>query len=119
LRLGFFSTALGKLHAKCAVIDREVVFIGSMNFDPRSDYHNTEMGLFIHSPTLAQQVLKLVDVIKEQGAYQVRLAPNGQDVQWEVLGAAGQPPLLEEPETNMWSRFMIDVLSLIAPEDLL
>jgi cardiolipin synthase C len=77
LRLGFLSTTLGKLHAKCAVIDREVVFIGSMNFDPRSDYHNTEVGLFIHSPTLAQQVLKLVDVIKQQGAYQVRLACNG------------------------------------------
>ncbi len=26
------------------------VFIGSMNFDPRSDQHNTEMGLFIESP---------------------------------------------------------------------
>jgi putative cardiolipin synthase len=119
LRLGRFSTSLGKLHAKCAVIDREIVFIGSMNFDPRSDFHNTELGLFIHSPTLAQQVLKLVDVIKQQGSYQVRLAPNGQDVQWDVVGAAGQAPLVEEPETTAWSRFMIDVLSLIAPEDLL
>ena len=87
LRLGRFSTSVGKLHAKCAVIDRETVFIGSMNFDPRSEQHNTELGLFIHSPTLAQQVLKLVDVIKQQGSYQVRLAPNGQDVQWEVLGS--------------------------------
>jgi cardiolipin synthase C len=119
LRLGRFSTSVGKLHAKCAVIDRQTVFIGSMNFDPRSEQHNTELGLFIHSPTLAQQVLKLVDVIKQQGSYQVRLAPNGQDVQWEVLGSNGQAPLVEEPETNMWSRFMIDVLSLIAPEDLL
>jgi cardiolipin synthase C len=90
-----------------------------MNFDPRSDYHNTEMGLFIQSSTLAQQVLKLVDVIKQQGSYQVRLAPNGKDVQWEVVGGTGQAPLVEEPETTMWSRFMIDVLSLIAPEDLL
>jgi cardiolipin synthase C len=119
LRLGRFTGSLGKLHAKAAVIDRETVFIGSMNFDPRSDYHNTEMGLFIQSSTLAQQVLKLVDVIKQQGSYQVRLAPNGKDVQWEVVGGTGQAPLVEEPETTMWSRFMIDVLSLIAPEDLL
>jgi putative cardiolipin synthase len=69
LRLGRFSTSIGRLHAKFAVVDRELVFIGSLNFDPRSDQHNTELGLFIHSPTLAQQALKLVDAIKSQGAY--------------------------------------------------
>ena len=69
LRLGRFSTSIGRLHAKSAVVDGEHVFIGSMNFDPRSDQHNTEMGLFIQSPQLAQQMLKLVDVIRQQGAY--------------------------------------------------
>jgi putative cardiolipin synthase len=119
LRLGRFSDSIGRLHAKCAVIDRELVFIGSMNFDPRSDQHNTELGLFIHSPTLAQQVLKLMDVIKSQGAYQVRLAPNGTDMQWSVAGGSSKEPLVEEPETDAWTRFMIDVLSVLVPEHLL
>ena len=86
LRLGRFSTSIGRLHAKSAVIDRETVFIGSMNFDPRSDQHNTEMGLFIESPTLAQQVLKLVDVIKQQGAYQVRWRRTARTCMWTSAG---------------------------------
>jgi putative cardiolipin synthase len=119
LRLGRFSTSIGRLHAKSAVVDGERVFIGSMNFDPRSDQHNTEMGLFIESPTLAQQVLKLIDVIKSQGAYNVRLAPNGTDLQWVTTGAGGKEELVEEPETDVWTRIMLEILSVIAPEDLL
>ena len=90
LRLGRFSTSIGRLHAKSAVVDKERVFIGSMNFDPRSDQHNTEMGLFIQSPQLAQQVLKLVEVIRQQGAYKVTLAENGKDLVWTTTGPGGQ-----------------------------
>jgi len=119
LRLGRFSTSIGRLHAKSAVIDRERVFIGSMNFDPRSDRHNTEMGLFVESPALAQQVLKLADVIKSQGAYRVRLASDGETLQWTTVGPAQTEVLVEEPETDFWSRVMLEVLSLLVPEDLL
>jgi putative cardiolipin synthase len=118
LRLGRFSRSIGRLHAKSAVIDREKVFIGSMNFDPRSDRHNTEMGLFIESPVLAQQVLKLVEVIKSQGAYRVRLADDGKTLQWTTLAGAGQAEVqVEEPETDFWSRIMLEVLSVLIPED--
>ncbi|MEO7852050.1 MAG: phospholipase D family protein, partial [Rubrivivax sp.] len=119
LRLGRFSSSIGRLHAKSAVVDGEQVFIGSMNFDPRSDQHNTEMGLFIDSPALAQQVLKLVDVIKSQGTYHVRLAPNGVDLQWSVSDKVGGEELVEEPETDIWTRMMLEVLSVLVPEDLL
>jgi cardiolipin synthase C len=101
------------------VVDKERVFIGSMNFDPRSDQHNTEMGLFIQSPALAQQVLKLVDVIRQQGAYKVALAANGKDLVWTTTGPSGREEVVEEPETDAWSRIMLEVLSVIAPEGLL
>ena len=118
LRLGRFSKSIGRLHAKSAVVDREKVFIGSMNFDPRSDQHNTEMGLFIVSPALAQQVLKLVDVIKSQGAYRVRLASDGKSLQWSTVASAGQAEVqVEEPETDFWSRMMLEVLSVLIPEN--
>ena len=41
------------LHVKAMVIDRERVFIGSMNLDPRSCDINSEMGVIIESPGLA------------------------------------------------------------------
>jgi cardiolipin synthase C len=119
LRLGRFSTSIGRLHAKFAVVDRELVFIGSLNFDPRSDLHNTELGLFIQSPILAQQMLKLVDAIRTQGAYQVRLAPNGKDIEWIATGSGSGQPLREEPETDIWLRGMLEILSILVPEELL
>jgi cardiolipin synthase C len=119
LRLGRFSTSIGRLHAKSAIIDNEKVFIGSMNFDPRSARHNTEMGLFIQSPALAQQMRKLVEVVRQQGAYHVRLAPDGKGLQWLASGPGGQEQLVEEPETDFWSRLMLEVLSWLVPEDLL
>jgi putative cardiolipin synthase len=44
------------LHAKLFVFDRQRLFIGSMNFDQRSMHLNTEIGLIIDSPALAQQI---------------------------------------------------------------
>lgn len=46
------------LHAKTVIIDCKQVFIGSLNFDPRAIYLNSEMGLLIDSPELAHQVLQ-------------------------------------------------------------
>jgi len=101
------------------VVDKERVFIGSMNFDPRSYQHNTEMGLFIQSPQLAAQMLKLVEVIRQQGAYKVSIAENGKDLVWTTTGPGGKDEVVQEPETDAWSRFMLEVLSVIAPEGLL
>ena len=119
LRLGRFSTSIGRLHAKSAVVDGHRVFIGSMNFDPRSNQHNTELGLFITSQTIAQQVLKLFSVIRQQGTYHVQFAADGQTLQWTAAGADGKEVLVEEPETDFWSRMMLEVLSWLVPEDVL
>ena len=44
------------LHTKAMVFDREAVFIGSFNLDPRSAVINTEAGLYIESPELAERL---------------------------------------------------------------
>lgn len=44
------------MHAKSIVIDGRVTLIGSHNFDPRSDNYNTESGLIIHDPAVAERV---------------------------------------------------------------
>jgi putative cardiolipin synthase len=45
------------LHGKAAVFDREIVFLGSFNLDPRSMYLDTEAVFVVHSPVLAARVL--------------------------------------------------------------
>ena len=51
------------LHAKLFVFDRQRVFIGSMNFDQRSLHLNTQIGLIIDSPVLAEQVAMRFEVM--------------------------------------------------------
>ncbi|MBA3252730.1 MAG: phospholipase D family protein, partial [Burkholderiaceae bacterium] len=55
------ATATGKtpifsLHAKTLVVDSKIVYIGTFNFDPRSENLNTEVGAIIHDPALARAV---------------------------------------------------------------
>jgi putative cardiolipin synthase len=46
------------LHGKAAVIDREIVFLGSFNLDPRSLRLDTEVAYVVYSEALAQQLLE-------------------------------------------------------------
>ena len=115
--LGHFGHSIGRLHAKAVVVDRSVVFIGSMNFDPRSKALNTEMGLIIQSPELAEQVLHLMDIIKHQGAYRPHLAHGGPGIEWTA--DAEDAPLTNEPHTSFWSRMLIDLVAPLVPESLL
>jgi len=49
------------IHAKSMVIDGEKVFIGTFNLDPRSANLNTEVGIFVESRRLAQQVTESIE----------------------------------------------------------
>jgi putative cardiolipin synthase len=52
------------------VFDLKKPFIGSMNFDQRSRHLNTEIGLIIDSPELAQQMAARFDAMaKLENAY--------------------------------------------------
>jgi cardiolipin synthase C len=44
------------LHAKTLVIDGKTLYIGTFNFDPRSQNLNTEVGVIIHDEALARAV---------------------------------------------------------------
>jgi putative cardiolipin synthase len=119
-RFGIFGSASGRLHGKSAVVDGKVVFIGSLNFDPRSDLHNTELGLFIHSPQIAAQLISLVGFITMDAAYRVRLGPRG-NVEWMIPSEDGGPDLVQhtEPETDFGSRLKLELLAPLVPESLL
>ncbi|MGJ7504702.1 phospholipase D family protein [Variovorax sp. ZT5P49] len=121
VRLGLFGTSVGRLHAKSAVIDRSILFVGSMNFDPRSETHNTEIGLFIRSPEMAQQALKLIDVLKQQGAYRLRFAEGSSEsrIEWVSDDAGKLTVLTEEPDSGFWDRTMLEILAPLTPESLL
>ena len=100
---GVQGDALGRLHAKTVIIDRELFYIGSFNFDPRSATHNTELGLIVFSPVLAEQALTLLDGLKREGAYRLRLGADGRSIEWVALGPDGSDIVRAEPEVG-WQR---------------
>jgi cardiolipin synthase C len=55
------------IHAKTMVVDDETVYIGTFNFDPRSQNLNTEVGITTLNPVLARQVKSsiLIDMLPE------------------------------------------------------
>jgi putative cardiolipin synthase len=55
------SAALAELHARAIVFDREAVFIGNFNLDPRSASINTEAPLYVESPEPAAQLIDYKD----------------------------------------------------------
>jgi cardiolipin synthase C len=64
------------LHAKAFVFDRQTLLVGSMNLDHRAHYLNTELGLIIDSPVLAEKTAALFEEsIQPQHSYRMALAP--------------------------------------------
>jgi putative cardiolipin synthase len=68
-------------HNKTVIIDDKLTYIGSSNFDPRSDYLNMEFGVFIQSKTFAQQVKRHLLQKKDELYWQVSRDPEGK-TQW-------------------------------------
>lgn len=44
------------IHAKTMVVDSKILYIGTFNFDPRSENLNTEVGVIVQNEALAQAV---------------------------------------------------------------
>lgn len=118
-RLGMFGSSLGRLHAKTAVIDRHLVFVGSMNLDPRSASSNTELGMFIDSAPLARELLRVINISRLDSAYRVRYAPNSRSLQWLANDGEKEIVLGVEPESSFWMRVHNTLLGWLVPEQLL
>ncbi len=111
-----FGSSLGRLHAKVFVMDRQRVFIGSLNLDPRSASINTEFGAVIDSPEIARELNRIIDIDRLQSAYRVRLKPNGSGLQWLSMDDDKELMLDVEPDTSFWTRFKSWVISAFVPE---
>jgi cardiolipin synthase C len=104
------------LHAKLWVYDRKRIFIGSMNFDQRSKRLNTEIGLLIDSPELAQETVARFDRMtnpdnvyvpawREPGAG----APG--HLAWNTRENGKDVEYLREPARSSWQRFKLTLMS--------
>lgn len=106
------------LHAKLFVFDREKLFIGSMNFDQRSQRLNTEMGLIIDSPELAQQIVVRFDnMTQPDSAYMLSLRSLGPihatSIVWDTVENGKPIEYTKEPARSRWQRLELKLLSML------
>jgi putative cardiolipin synthase len=100
------------LHSKGMVVDRQRVYIGSMNFDPRSANINTEMGVLIDSPGLAEALAKLIERdTLPANSWQVELDGSGK-LRW----VNDQETVTSQPARDFWQRVQ-DVVFMAFPKE--
>jgi putative cardiolipin synthase len=106
------------LHAKLFVFDRKKLFIGSMNFDQRSMHLNTEIGLMIDSPELAQQLAARFEaMVQPVNSYMLALRPNdaggSPSLVWHTQEGGKAVEYDTEPARSVWQRIKVNILSLL------
>jgi len=98
------------------IIDRRWVFVGSMNLDPRSAFLNTEMGVLVESPELAEQLRgQFQRATGPELSYRVVLEENEGLVWYDRVG--GRDRRLErEPDASVGRRISVTLLRLLPME---
>ena len=98
------SGAKATLHTKAFIVDRREMFIGSFNFDPRSANINTELGVIIRSPELADLTADVIEAALEKQTWEVFLNEKGK-LRWRGLENGQEVILDKEPQTTWSQRF--------------
>ncbi|MBB3175799.1 phospholipase D family protein [Variovorax sp. Sphag1AA] len=116
---GSRGSSAASLHAKTFAVDRERIFVGSYNLDPRSAKLNTEMGVVIESPALAGILSKQFDTTIPTRAYLVRRQSDGHGLEWIDVEPTGETRYSTEPGAGPMKRLWIDFLEILPIEWLL
>lgn len=106
------------LHEKSFVVDRQWVFVGSLNLDPRSVRLNTEVGVLVHSGALAAEIAAIWERnASPERSWRVERDDVG--LRWVASDDGVAVSTREEPDTSVWLRLMQRLYGVIAPEALL
>jgi putative cardiolipin synthase len=109
------------LHAKVAVFDRKVTWVGSFNLDPRSAELNSELAIVIHSEQLAAQAAGMIERdLEPDRAWALELAPRasgGSQIVWRGLRDDRMIRLSREPDATAVQRAIVGVLKFFPSID--
>ena len=116
---GVGSSSKASLHAKSFVLDREKVFIGSLNLDPRSFYENSEIGVVISSPETAEIMAKEFEEVIESSVFRLELVTDDDDNEYILWHGYedGVPVTFEvDPYTSIWRRMGVNFMRIMPIE---
>ncbi len=105
------------LHTKAIVFDREAVFIGSFNLDPRSAAINTEAGIYVESPEIARQVIEYMEEgVAPENAFRV-LLDDDDDLRWVIEKDGFRLDYEKDPNSRWHQRWLAGLIRILPVEN--
>jgi putative cardiolipin synthase len=93
------------LHSKVFMIDGQQGIVGSLNFDLRSAYLNTELGLHFEGAPLLAELKAMFDTVSSpEQAY--HLSKVGRAIRWTVMHEGVPTEMWVEPDAGRTRRFV-------------
>ncbi len=102
------------LHAKSFVFDRQQAFIGSYNLDPRSAFENTEVGIIVDSPVIANKLASIFDKRSDKAVYRLELVKG--KLRWQHTENGETKIYTKDPHTTFFQRLTPRLLGLLPLE---
>ena len=104
-RISVFGSKGASLHTKAFTVDDKTGFVGSFNFDPRSVYLNSEMGvLFEDEKLVAELRQRFQSEISPEASYRLELKNNV--LHWHGCDAGSLQNYSHEPEAGISRRML-------------
>ncbi len=116
---GHGGSSKASLHAKSFIFDGDKVFIGSFNLDPRSHTENSEIGMVMTSPTVANGMQKWFDQNIDKIAFRLELQQNstgGEQIIWHGLKDGQKHTFTSEPNVSPLRQAGVALLRLLPLE---
>nr|WP_237411442.1 phospholipase D family protein [Acinetobacter nectaris] len=116
-KISLKSLSRSSLHAKMMAVDDQV-FIGSFNLDPRSAKLNSEIGVLLNSPTLANEIHDTLSQNIDAYSYQLKLTPNNK-ITWTKQIPTGSIIFTKEPKMSWWQHDGLQMISWLPIEGMM
>lgn len=112
------SYSVSSLHTKLFVFDQQRLLVGSMNLDPRSAHFNTELGILIENPKLAQRMAEEYQARLHLLAYELRLrgSEGNEWIEWREYTPEGIKRYIKDPKSAFLERMGLGLLGLLPYE---
>lgn len=101
------------LHAKILLIDNHILFVGSMNWDPRSAHINTEMAVLLEHELFVTESKSEMQSQLIESAYKLELEDG--ELVW--LNLSNGEKFTSEPDASIWRRIGAWAAGILPIED--
>ena len=106
------------MHTKLALIDGRDIFVGSLNFDPRSIKINTELGIFLSDPEAGGKLRAALENVLPEIAWKLGIDGKGR-LTWTYAHGEKTELRYTDPDAGAWAKLQAGIARILPVEELL